>query len=313
MSVLITGSSGYIGTELCRRYSAVDNPPEIIGIDLAPPREEFPNLTYYQLDCNGDLSPVFQRHSIDTIIHLVYVLNMIHDSERMYKINVGSMENILKFADENGVARIVVTSSATAYGAHPDNPSLLTENDPLRGNYDYQYAFDKTIVEERLNSFASENPEVDIVIARPAIISGVHIGNFISRYIDKPLVPLVKDSDTEMQFLHEEDAADALYTLAFQAPAGIYNLGPPNTIHPEEAVAILGGKPIGIRPGLLRFMTAMAWTLRLKFLTEAPASMIHFIQYPWVADGSKIEELTDFRYRYSSEDAIRDFAEARKK
>jgi hypothetical protein len=40
--------------------------------------------------------------------------------------------------------------------------------------------------------------------------------------------------------------------------------------------------------------------------------MIHFIQYPWVADGSKIEELTDFRYRYSSEDAIREFAESQK-
>ena len=312
MSVLITGSSGYIGTELCRRYAVADNPPEILGIDLAPPREEFPNLTFYQLDCNGDLSPVFQRHSVDTIIHLVYVLDMTHNSKQMYKINVGSMENILKFAGEHSVKRIVVTSSATAYGAYSDNPSILTENDPLCGNYDFQYAYNKTIVEERLNSFASEHPEVDIVIARPAIISGAHIGNFISRFIDKPLVPLVKNSKTEMQFLHEEDAADALFTLASQAPAGVYNLGPPNTIHPEKAVRMLGGRPLGIRPGLLRFMTATAWTLRLKFLAEAPSSMVNFIQYPWVVDGSKIEEVTDFRYRFSTEEAIRDFAEYQK-
>lgn len=310
MSVLITGSSGYIGTELCRRYAAADNPTEIVGIDLAPPREEFSNLTFYQLDCNSDLSSVFQRHHVDTIIHLVYVLNMTHDSREMFKINVGSIENILKFADKHGVARIVVTSSATAYGAHPDNPPILTEDDPLRGNRDFQYAFNKTIVEDQLTTFASEHPDVDIVIARPAIVCGAHIGNFISRYIEKPLVPLVKKCDTEMQYLHEEDAADALFTLAAEAPAGIYNLGPPNTIHPAKSVAILGGKPIGIRPGLLRFMTGLAWILRMKFLAEAPASMISFIQYPWVVEGSKIEKVSDFRYRFSSEDAIRDFAEA---
>ncbi|MFQ6608291.1 MAG: NAD-dependent epimerase/dehydratase family protein [Fidelibacterota bacterium] len=311
MSVLITGSSGYIGTELCRRYAAAEHSPRIVGIDLAPPREEFSNLTFYQLDCNGDLSPVFQRHKVDTIIHLVYVLNMTHDSQQMYRINVGSLENILNYASQHGVARVVVTSSATAYGAHPDNPPLLTEDDPLRGNHDFQYAYNKTIVEDRLNLFATEYPDVDVVIARPAIVCGAHISNFISRYINKPLVPLVKDSLTEMQFLHEEDAADALFTLATEAPAGVYNLGPPNTIHHGEAVKILGGRSINVRPGLLRFMTALAWTLRLKYFAEAPASMINFIQYPWVVDGSKIEELTSFRYRYSSEDAIRAFEEAR--
>jgi len=62
--------------------------------------------------------------------------------------------------------------------------------------------------------------------------------------------------------------------------------------------------------GLLRAMTALAWTLRIRSLTEAPSSMIDFIEYSWVVDGSKVEQETSFRYQYTSTDAVRDFAEA---
>ena len=39
--------------------------------------------------------------------------------------------------------------------------------------------------------------------------------------------------------------------------------------------------------------------------------MIDFIEFPWVVDGSKIERETSFRYRHSSTDAIRAFAQKR--
>lgn len=313
MNILITGSSGYIGTELCRRFDREPGIDEVVGLDLIYPKESFTKLKFYKQGCNGDLHNIFTNHKIDTLIHLVYNLNMTHDSEAMYRINVGSVENILNNAEEYGIQRILVTSSATAYGAHPDNPDILTEAHPLRGNEDYQYALDKTIVEMRLHEFGEKHPEVDIIIARPAIVCGAHIGNFISRYINKVLVPLVKDCDTEMQFLHEEDAAEALYQLATKAPDGVYNLGPPNTIHAIKIEQILGGKPIFFGSRLLKTMTGLAWNFHITSLTEAPAAMIDFLQYPWVVDGSKVEQKTDFRYQYSSEDAIRAFAEAQPK
>lgn len=275
-----------------------------MGLDLVAPREAFSKLTFYEKDCTGDLSSVFENHVIDTLIHLVFILDPIHDSEKMYRVNVGSLENVLSYAETYGTGRIVVTSSYTAYGAHPDNPPLFNEDHPLRGNEDFQYARDKTLVERRLRAFREAHPEVDIVVARPAIVAGAHMGNFISRYMSRKVVPIVKDSEVGIQFLHEEDAAEALFRLAMEAPAGAYNVGPPDTVHPAEIAEIMGGKPVALRPAVLKALTAVGWVLRLKSLSEAPGSMIAFIQYPCVVDGTKIERDTGFRYRYTSRDAI---------
>lgn len=304
MVILITGSSGYLGTELCRRFETEPSVEQVVGLDLVPPRESFSKLTFYQKDCTGDLSSLFEAHPVEIVIHLVFILDPIHDREKMFRVNVGSVENILKHVKAHGVRRVVVTSSDTAYGAHPDNPPLLKEEDPLRGNHDFQYARDKTLVEQRLRQFGDANPEVEVVIARPAIVAGAHMTNFISRYMSRKLVPLVKDSDTELQFLHEDDAAESLFRLAIEASPGAYNVGPPNTIHPREIASIMGGKMIGLNPRLLRTLTGLGWTLRLRFLSEAPRSMIDFIQYPCVMDGTKIERETGFRYLYSSRDAV---------
>ncbi|MEE9167941.1 MAG: NAD-dependent epimerase/dehydratase family protein [Candidatus Neomarinimicrobiota bacterium] len=309
MRILITGSSGYLGTELCRRSEKADSVAEVIGVDLVKPRESFSKLTFYQEDCVGDLSHIFDHHKIDTVVHLVFVLDPIHDSDKMYRVNVSSLENVLAHIEKYGTKRLLVTSSYTAYGAHPDNPVWITEDQPLRGNKDFQYSRDKTIIEDRLRDFQARSPKTEVVIARPALVAGPNISNFISRYLSKPIVPLVKDLEEEMQFLHEDDASEALFQLATAAPPGAYNLGPSSTVHPAEAARIMGGKPVSLRPGVLRFLTALGWTLRLKFLSEAPKSMISFMQYPCSIDGTKVERETGFRYRYSSFDAIHTLAE----
>lgn len=311
MSILITGSSGYIGTELCRHFQMDETTEKIIGVDLTPPRELFGKLIFYEKDCCGDLSNIFSINSVKTIVHLVFALDPLHDSECMYRINVESMENVLSYVEKFGVERLVVTSSGTAYGAYCDNPDLLTEDMPIRG-HDYQYANDKRIIEEKLAEFQSEHSEVDVVIARPAVICGPHIENFISRYITKLIVPLVKNSFSRVQLLHEEDAVRAIYTLVKEAERGAYNLGPKETLTQQELVSITGGNLLRIGPRLIRWLTDFGWVFRLKFLTEAPSSMLDFIEFSWVVDGTKIERKTSFRYMHSSKQALKEFVEAKK-
>ncbi|HHZ80631.1 MAG TPA: NAD-dependent epimerase/dehydratase family protein [Candidatus Marinimicrobia bacterium] len=311
MGILITGSSGYIGTELCRRLQADRSIGEIIGIDVLPPRETFEKLIFYERDCCNDLADIFQRQKIETVVHLVFVLNPMHDSKKMYRINVGTLENVLDNVKKFGIQRLVVTSSGTAYGAYPDNPERITEDMPIRG-HTYQYANDKKIVEEKLAEFEKENSGVDIVIARPAVVCGAHIGNLISRYVSKPWVPLVKGSTARVQLLHEKDAADALFALVKEAKAGAYNLGPEETLTQDELVSITGGIQLRLGPRIIRMFSGLGWALRLKFLSEAPSSMLDFVEFSWVVDGSKIERETSFRYKHSSKDSLRDFVAATK-
>ena len=48
-------------------------------------------------------------------------------------MDVNGTHNVLEAAAAAGTAQVLVTSSATAYGAFPDNPVPLTEDDPVRG------------------------------------------------------------------------------------------------------------------------------------------------------------------------------------
>ena len=141
MSILVTGASGYIGTELCRRFEADKAIKKIIGIDLSDPKEHFKKLSFYKRDCCENLEDIFISNSIKVVIHLVFVMNPLHNKETMYRINVKSLENILEYVQYHNIKRVVVTSSGTAYGAYPNNPDRISENMPIRGHA-YQYSND---------------------------------------------------------------------------------------------------------------------------------------------------------------------------
>ena len=58
-----------------------------------------------------------------------------------------------------GVQQVLVTSSATAYGAFPDNPVPMTEEQPVRGVPDFEYARDKAECDRLCQLWALRNPE----------------------------------------------------------------------------------------------------------------------------------------------------------
>ena len=103
MSILVTGSSGYIGTELCRRFEADKSIKKIIGIDLSDPKEHFKKLSFYKRDCCENLEDIFISNSIKVVIHLVFVMNPLHNKETMYRINVKSLENILEYVQYHNI------------------------------------------------------------------------------------------------------------------------------------------------------------------------------------------------------------------
>ncbi|MCH2446390.1 MAG: hypothetical protein MK230_03390 [Candidatus Marinimicrobia bacterium] len=56
MSFLITGSSSYIGTELCERLQAAPSIDKMISTGALSPRETFEKLTFFERYCCGDLA-----------------------------------------------------------------------------------------------------------------------------------------------------------------------------------------------------------------------------------------------------------------
>ena len=115
---------------------------------------------------------LLERERPDALVHLAFVVNPMHDEQAMYEIDVGGTQNVLEAASTAGTGQLLVTSSATAYGAFPDNPVPLTEDHPVRGVSDFEYARDKAEADRLCQLWACRHPDRVMTIVRPCIVFG---------------------------------------------------------------------------------------------------------------------------------------------
>ena len=161
MRYLITGGSGYIGSRLVERLARREGVERILICDIRPPRAFRPKVEFEQLDVTDKsrVRELIEREKPDVLIHLAFVLNPIHDEFRMYHIDVGGTQNVLEAAEAAGVQQLLVTSSATAYGAFPDNPVPISEEQTVRGVPDFEYARDKAECDRLCQLWALRNAD----------------------------------------------------------------------------------------------------------------------------------------------------------
>ena len=139
---LITGGSGYIGGRLTDELSAREETEKIIDVDLRPPPRSWPKHEFVKADIRNrkQMHDLLERNEIDALLHFAFVLNPIRDEAKMYDIDVNGTQAVLQAAADAGVKQVIQTSSATAYGAFPDNPKPIAEDWPVRGAPDFPYA-----------------------------------------------------------------------------------------------------------------------------------------------------------------------------
>ena len=133
---------------------------------------------------------LLERNEIDALLHFAFVLNPIRDESRMYDIDVNGTQAVLQAAADAGVKQVIQTSSATAYGAFPDNPKPIAEDWPVRGAPDFSYAKHKADSDRIAQLWALENPDAVMTIVRPSIVFGPSVDNYIVRaFGNNPFIP----------------------------------------------------------------------------------------------------------------------------
>jgi UDP-glucose 4-epimerase len=310
-SVAVTGAAGYLGRRLLQRLQADPAVAHILALDVAPLAESDSRVSWVTHDVSRPLQSLFSEHDVDTVVHLAFVVDPIHDRRRMRQVNVGGTTNVLHAAAAAGVQTMLLTSSGTAYGALPDNPPQLTEDHPLRGRPGFPYVEDKLVQEQLARRFQEEQPDCRVLVVRPSVVVGAHIDNFISRFYRKAIAIAVRGYDPLIPLVHEEDVAEAIWHLLQQAPAGAYNLDGADPPRLSTAVARLGGRRLPLPAGLLYPAAALAWRLRLRAITEAPPAMLDYIRYSWVLDGTRVTRATAFTYRFTAPESLAAMATAR--
>jgi UDP-glucose 4-epimerase len=278
-TVVITGVSGFLGQAVLRRLAGSPAVGRLVGLDVREPGFRPRGLQFHLVDVAGsDLRPLFDGAHV--LVHLAGVHDAIPDDELMARVNVGGTKRVLEAAASAGVSKIVLVSSAAVYGAWPNNPVPLTEDAPLRPNPGFPLGVHKAEVERLLAEWVLARPTVVTTVLRPAFVLGARADHAIARLI-RARVPLtVGGSVAPVQFVHEDDATEAIALAVERDLPGVYNVAAEGWLSRDELRALVGRK---VQPSVGPEL--MERTLKRLFkagLIDVPPSEVPYLVHPWV-------------------------------
>jgi len=308
--VAVTGACTYLGGELLRRLEEDPRYEHVLALDVRPPalapggKTEFVKIDLTQPTIDGELATLLDRHAVDTVVHGAFLSHPTHASEWAHELeDVGTM-HVLNACAAVEPRRLVMVSTTLVYGAHAKNPNFLTEDAELRGHRDSRFVNDKVRAERQVQRFAKEHANVEVAILRFAPILGPTVSNMYTRFLSRPVAPVMMGHDPLMQFVHEQDAAFALSRAVETHAIGAFNIVGKGVLPYTTVLALLGRVPLPMPQLIARQVTKILWTTQL---VGSPPSFLDFLVYLCVADGSKARRELGFTPQLSIKRTILDF------
>ena len=312
--VLVTGASGYLGRQVVARLAdpALESRPErIVAHDIRSPAERLRGVVYEEADIRDPrIVDALAGHHIDTVVHLASIVTPGKDSRRdfEYDVDVSGTRNLLQACVQQGVQRIVVSSSGAAYGYHADNPAWLTENMPVRGNEVFAYAHHKRLVEEMLAEYRHSHPALEQVVLRIGTILGATVRNQITDLFEKPRLLAIRGSDSPFVFIWDQDVVGIILRAVSGGPPGIYNVAGDGALTIHEIAARLSKPTLQLPAWLLQAALAV---LKPLGLTQYGPEQLDFLRYRPVLLNTKLKTAFGYTPTYTSAEVFELYRQAR--
>ncbi len=324
LTVAVTGPTGEIGKAF---ISALERAPEVervIGMARRP----------FDLGAQGWEKTEYRRGDIldreavealvaeaDVVVHLAFVIVKAGGGESR-EINLTGSRNVFEATAAAGVKRLVYTSSVAAYGFHRSLPSLLTEDEPVRGTARQPYSADKAEVEAELRA-ALEGTATDAYVFRPCIVAGpqaplllelvplLSVGQRLPGPVRwalgkaPSLRPVLPDPGVPFQLVHHDDVAAALCAAVIgHGEPGTYNLAGPGELTVSDLAHELGWHSVPA-PQLAVGVAAEAVAPFLPFL-PAEAAWIETVRRPVLMDTSRARRKLHWMPHHDARETLRE-------
>jgi len=283
----------------------------VLGLDTRVPDGPAPD-EFSQLDvCDPRLLDILREFAPDTVIHGAFIVTPLRDKREMRRVNVDGTKHVLDVMDRIRPARVMLISSATAYGAWPDNPQPMDEDWPLRSRPGFPYAADKTEVEGLIDRFAQQCSDVAVSCVRPSIIGGPSMDNYIRRVLfGMPFLIRMDGHDQPFQLVHERDVVGAIDAILQANGRGAYNVAPPDWTYTSDIARDTGRWMIWLPFFFVRFVYGLGWQLRLPY-PETPAGFLYFARYPWLVNPQRLEQEVGYQFEYSTSETLAEILQTR--
>jgi len=190
MTILVTGSNGFVGSELM--YLLAENGYRVIGIDRDNKaiNRKHPNTITGDLKSDEALDAIDDK--IDMIIHCAAAKSDFGIStEEYFADNVKATENVVKFAESRGIHQIIYYSTVSVYG-HQNH--AMDESAELMSNT--VYGDTKLEGERVVERWLTSDEANKAIMLRPSVIYGennfANMYNLLDTLYRRPLVMIGK-------------------------------------------------------------------------------------------------------------------------
>jgi UDP-glucose 4-epimerase len=307
--VAITGARTFLGSELIKRLEEDGRYARVLALDIKRPDLPLEKTEYRPLDLTepsvgAELARIISDERVDTLVHGAFLSYPTHASSWAHELeDIGTM-HVVNACAETTPRRLILLSTTMVYGASPHNPNFLDESSPLRGDDRSRHITDKVRAERQVARFAAENPDTLVSVLRFAPILGPTVTNLFTRFFSRPVAPVMMGYDPLMQFVHESDATRALELVMNKDVAGALNIVGRGVLPYTTALALMGRVPLPMPHFAARALSRALWATQIF---DSPPSMLDFLRYICVADGSRAEAELGFVARHDIKRTIIDF------
>ena len=295
--VLITGIAGGQGRLLARRLA--EN-YEVCGVDRAEWDEAPRGIRVHTVDLRKKkFEDVIRTELPSAIVHMGFVRHFRADASTRHDVNVRGTKQLLDHCVNHGVQKLVVLSSSYVYGAFPENPYFMDEDQPLSGSRSYPEIRDLVEVDTLASAFLWRYPHIRTCVLRPVNALGYTVHSMIAEYLRQRTVPTVMGFDPMMQFIHEEDVSEAIGLALEHGLQGVFNVVGPGEVPLHTAIRESGGRAVPLPEPLMR--PVFSQLFRFGLLPYPPGA-IDYLKFPITLSGSRFVEATRFRPLFGLEE-----------
>ena len=254
---LVTGSSGFIGYNLCNYI--IKRGHNVFGLDLDEKNNNLKKWRNEKLNKIGvktfcvDISDKYQlddfknknNASFKSIFHLAGLAGVrrsLEIPEKYYDANLRGTLNILNLASHINVDSLVFSSTSSVYGGNKDSSKETDNLNPIS-----PYANSKLLAEKICKLYSISN-SLNVSILRYFTVYGkagrpdMSILRFIDNIFNENPITIYGDGNQERDFTYIEDVCDATFKSSRLIDFNILNIGNSKPVKLNDIVNIIEKK-----------------------------------------------------------------------
>jgi UDP-glucose 4-epimerase len=303
MRVLIPGIAGLLARKVAVRLKEAGH--EVTGIDPRDWPGAPPGIDLHRLDIRKRAAEdVFRRQRPEAVIHMATVAALVADTEERYRINLGGTRAVFEHCASYGVSRVIFVGRHTYYGAGPDAPLYHTEAEPPQELGSYPELSDLVAADLYAANALWRQPQLNTAVLRVCYTLGPSGHGTLASFLRGRYVPMVLGFDPLFQYMHEDDAADAIVLALEKQLRGVYNVAGPQPLPLSVIASEAQRRVLPLPEALLSLLLGRAGLPKLS-----RGALAH-VKYPIVVDAAPFRKATGFAHKYDELVTAQTFGDA---